>query len=93
MTRRDSGVKTVWTEEHLLKDVDDLKAYLDIPSPEVGGRPDVEPVIRAESSLGETGIVMIDTPDPLCEAAALFDLGDYTITALTENGRWAGEAA
>ena len=41
-------------------------------------------VIETEAALGDTGIVMIDTPDPLCLAASLFDMAEYTIIALTE---------
>lgn len=33
-------------------------------------------------------IVMIDTPDPLCLAALLFEMGEYTVTALTEPARF-----
>ena len=83
-TRRDPDVNTVWEIEHLLKDVDDLKAYLSLPQPEFGGTPIVETVLSAEAKLGDTGIVMIDTPDPLCLAASLFDMADYTVIALTE---------
>ena len=83
-TRRDPDVNTVWTEEHLLKDTDDLRAYLDPPPPAVGGTPETTPVLEAEDALGESGIVMIDTPDPLCLAASLFSMADYTVIALTE---------
>ncbi|MFW6154716.1 MAG: uroporphyrinogen decarboxylase family protein [Planctomycetota bacterium] len=83
-TRRDADVDTVWTLEHLLKDVDDLKAYLQLPPAAVAGHPDTTGVPAAEAALGETGIVLIDTPDPLCLAAALFDLGEYTVVAMTE---------
>jgi len=34
-TRRDRDVNTSWTEEHLIKDIDDLSAFLEIPLPEV----------------------------------------------------------
>jgi hypothetical protein len=34
--------------------------------------------------LGDAGIVMIDTPDPLCLAAALFDMAAYTMIAVLE---------
>jgi hypothetical protein len=83
-TRRDVGVNTVWQVEHLLKDLDDLKAFMDLPWPEPGGIPDTRSVFAAEASLGESGIVMIDTGDPICAAAALFDLGTYTVLASTE---------
>lgn len=83
-TRRDPDVNTIWTEEHLLKDVDDLSAFLDLPEPNEDSTVDTKPVIAAESALGDTGIVMIDTPDPLCLAASLFDMAEYTVIAMTE---------
>ncbi|MCC6697191.1 MAG: hypothetical protein IT365_16300 [Candidatus Hydrogenedentes bacterium] len=82
-TRRDPDVNTEWTEEPLLKDVDDLDAFLDLPTPELSGEPDVSGVLDAEIALGDTGIVMIDTPDPLCLAAMLFEIGTYTVIAMT----------
>lgn len=84
LTRRDPAIDTVWTVEPLLKDVDDLKAFLEIPEPAPTGAPDTEAVIETETALGDTGIVMIDTPDPLCLAAALFDMAEYTVIAMTE---------
>lgn len=83
-TRRDQDVNTIWTVEPLLKDVDDLQAFLDLPAPQPDGIPDIAPVRAAEAALGDTGIVMIDTLDPLCQAAALFDMETYTIIAMTE---------
>jgi hypothetical protein len=83
-TRRDPNVNTVWTVEHLLKNADDLKAFLRIPVQETSGNLDSSPVLEAEKALGDTGIVMIDTPDPLCLAASLFEMGEYTVVAMTE---------
>lgn len=83
-TRRDPDVNTVWTEEHLLKDVDDLRAFLEIPLPSPRGDVNPQGVLGAESALGDTGIVMVDTPDPLCLAASLFDMAEYTVIAMTE---------
>ena len=83
-TRRDPDVNTIWQIEHLLKDVDDLRAYLELPVAEKLGEPDSTGVLAAERMLGDTGIVMIDTPDPLCLAASLFDMATYTIIAATE---------
>jgi len=83
-TRRDPDVNTVWTEEHLLKDTDDLRAFLETPAPTLDVDIDTGPVIQAEASLGDTGIVMIDTADPLCLAASLFDMAEYTVIAMTE---------
>ena len=83
-TRRDVDVNTVWTVEPYLKDVDDLKAFLDLPTPALEFNPDCTPVLQAEALLGDTGIVMIDTPDPLCLAAAMFEMGEFTVIAWTE---------
>ena len=83
-TRRDEDVNTTWTEEHLLKDVDDLRAFLQIPTPDPKGTVrSTESVTKMEEELGNSGIVMIDTPDPLCLAAALFDMAEYTVIAMT----------
>lgn len=83
-TRRDMDINTVWTEEHLLKNVDDLQAFIKIPPSLSEEKIDTTAVIRAETELGDTGIVMIDTPDPLCLAASLFDMAEYTVVAMTE---------
>jgi len=83
-TRRDPDVNTVWTLEHLLKDVDDLKTFLKITLPASDGIVETEAVTQAEAALGDTGIVMIDTPDPLCLAASLFHMAEYTVIAMTE---------
>ncbi|MBD3239049.1 MAG: hypothetical protein GF331_00580, partial [Chitinivibrionales bacterium] len=83
-TRRDPDVSTVWVEEHLLKGADDLRAFLRLPMPRTGGQVDTTGVTEAEAALGDSGIVMIDTPDPLCEAASLFDMAEYTMVAMTE---------
>ena len=84
-TRRDRDVNTVWTEEHLLKDVDDLQAYLALPAPAADiGHVNPSRVVDVEAMVGEAGIVMINTADPLCAAASLFDMAEYTVIALTE---------
>ncbi len=83
-TRRDREVNTVWVEEHLFKGVEDVKGFLELPHPGGALAVDTASVLEAEAALGESGIVMIDTPDPLCLAAGLFSMADYTVTALTE---------
>jgi Uroporphyrinogen decarboxylase (URO-D) len=87
-TRRDPDINTVWTTEHLLKDLDDLDAFLELPECEAGAPIDATPLLKAEAALGDSGIAMIDTPDPLCLAALLFDLGQYTVIAMTEPERF-----
>ncbi|MFO7697789.1 MAG: hypothetical protein R6X16_11635 [Anaerolineae bacterium] len=78
-TRRDRKVNTVWVTEHLLKDTDDLRAVLSLPEPQPGVTVETGPILEAEAALGDTGIVMIDTPDPLCLGAELFDMATYTM--------------
>ena len=84
VTRRDPETMTTWTIEHLLKSVKDVKAYLQLPEEPFEGDLDVEAMEAGERELGEAGIVMIDTGDPLCEAAGLFSMADYTVLAMAE---------
>ncbi|MEK6795344.1 MAG: uroporphyrinogen decarboxylase family protein [Spirochaetota bacterium] len=83
-SRRHKDIDTVWVTEHLLKNVDDLKAYLSLPESPIDGTPDIAPVLAMEKSLGDSGIVMLNTADPLCMAAALFPMDEYTVIAMTE---------
>lgn len=84
LTRRDRAVNTLWVTEHLLKDVDDLKAYLEIPDEAFVEEVDVSGLFAADQRVGDRGIVMVDTPDPICLAAALFSMEDYVVIAFTE---------
>jgi uroporphyrinogen-III decarboxylase len=84
LTRRSPEVDTVWTVEHLLKDVDDLKAYLKLPDEIFAEQMDIAGLVEEENKLGGRGIVMVDTEDPICAAASLFSMEDFTIVALTE---------
>jgi len=84
LTRRDPNLDTVWTLEHLLKNTDDLKAYLELPDEVFAEQVDVTPLIEEDAKLGDRGIIMIDTEDPLCAAAYLFSMEDFTVLALTE---------
>jgi uroporphyrinogen-III decarboxylase len=77
-------VNTVWTLEHLLKDTDDLAAYVQLPDEVFADEPDVTAVREEDRRLGDRGMAMIDTADPLCLAAGLFAMEDYTVIALTE---------
>jgi uroporphyrinogen-III decarboxylase len=68
----------------LLKNVDDLKAYLEVPDELFAEDVDVTSLIEEDEQLAEKGIIMIDTEDPLCAAASLFSMEDFTVIALTE---------
>jgi len=84
LTRRNPDFDTVWTLEHLLKSTDDLKAYLELPDEVFAEKVDVTGLIEEDRKLGDRGIVMVDTEDPLCAAAYLFSMEDFTVVALTE---------
>lgn len=80
--RTDDGLYTTWTCEHLLKTVDDIEKYLSIPwnPPEI----DDQPVLEATNRLGDNGVVMVSISDPICEAASLFEMGEFLVLAITE---------
>ena len=84
LTRRDADVDTIWTIEHLLKDTEDLRTYLQVPDEIFARIPDVSGMIAEDDELGDRGIIMMDSYDPLCEVFQLFSMEDYTIIALTE---------
>jgi uroporphyrinogen-III decarboxylase len=86
LTRRDPGVSTTWTIEHLLKDKEDVRAYLQLPDEVYAYEYGVENLQAAEEAVGDAGIVMVDVGDPLCRAAALFAPEDYTVVAFSEPG-------
>jgi hypothetical protein len=83
-TRRDKDINTVWTEEPLLKGIEDVEALLTISDQNFEREPNIKTVLETEEILGASGIAMIDTPDPLCLAASLFGLADYTEIAFRE---------
>lgn len=85
LVRRDRDVDTNWTIEHLLKDEEDLKAFLDLPD-EVfePGEADAAALQAEDDLLGDRGIVMVDMSDPICRAAELFSMEAYTCIAYTE---------
>jgi len=84
LSRRDAAVHTTWHVEHLLKDADDLKAYLELPEEVFDYEADTSGLVAAEEAVGDRGIVMVDAADPLCHAASLFGMEDYLIVAMTE---------
>jgi hypothetical protein len=86
LARRDPDISTVWALEHPLKNVGDLKAYLDLPDAALDEKIDAANLLEEDAKVGERGIVMVDTGDPLCAAAPLFSLENYTVVALTEPG-------
>jgi hypothetical protein len=84
LTRRSPEVDTLWTVEHLLKNPKDLKAYLELPDEIFAEDVDVTSLVEEDRELADRGIIMVDTEDPICAAASLFSMEDFTIIALTE---------
>ncbi len=87
-SRQDPDINTIWTTEPLLKDLADLDVFLELPVFGAGEIVDATEFLNVETDIGDTGLAMIDTPDPLCLAALLFDMSNYTLVALTEPERF-----
>jgi len=83
--RHDAEVNTMWTLEHMLKDADDLKAWLAIPEFHEH-RFEIDPsgILALEERMGDNGIAMLDTSDAVCNVAGMFDMGTWTVLAMTE---------
>jgi hypothetical protein len=84
LTRRDKNLDTVWSVEYLLKTIDDIKLYLQLPDEIFEERIDISHLAKEEEKLGDRGIIMVDTEDPVCAVAALFNLEDFSVFAFTE---------
>ena len=83
-TRRSPDVDTIWTLEPLLKNTDDSEAYLRLPDEVFAEELNITSLVEEDQKLGDRGIIMVDTEDPVCAAASLFSMEDFTIVALTE---------
>ncbi len=84
VSRREKELDTVWVVEPLLKDNTDVELYLRLPDAVFEEVLTIERLEEEEKKVGETGIVMVDTEDPICAVGGLFDLQTFLIFALTE---------
>ena len=84
LVRRDADIDTRWQLEHLLKDIEDLKAFLELPDEVFSYQADVSNLKIEDRSLGDKGIVMVDAGDPLLFAAEMFSMADFMVVAFTE---------
>jgi uroporphyrinogen-III decarboxylase len=84
ISRRDKEIDTVWIIEPLLKNTDDINLFLQLPDELFEENFNIAHLQRQENELGDNGIVMVDTEDPVCAVASLFNLETFTIFALTE---------
>jgi len=83
--RKDDDLHTLWTLEHLLKNIEDIDRYLAIPyePPEL----DMSHFLAERKALGKKGLMMISVDDPICVAAELFEMGQFLIYAVSEERR------
>jgi len=84
LSRRDKEVDTVWVMEPLLKNTDDVETYLRLPDEVFEESLTINRLTEEEQKLGDRGIVMVDTEDPICAVAGLFDLQTFALFAYTE---------
>lgn len=86
LLRDDPNIHTTWQIEHWCKDGDDLERVLSVPFEP--GPVDRSFLLRQQQELGEKGILLISIADPLCPAADLFSMADYTVFAFSEPQRF-----
>ncbi len=84
VSRRDKSLDTVWTIEPLIKTREDVHTYLDLPDEVFAEHIDCQPLFDQEELLGDRGIVMVDTEDPVCAVAGLFTMEEFALFAFTE---------
>ncbi len=80
--RSDDGINTIWTIEHLLKNLDDIDTYLALPYKPA--KINIKNFYDEQNKLGDKGLMMITLADPVCEAASLFEMSRFLEIALTE---------
>lgn len=78
------GINTVWRTEHPVHSADDLRYWIDLPDEILQGTACTGIVTERERLLGDTGVVLLDTPDALCIVAMLMSMEDFTVLAMTE---------
>jgi hypothetical protein len=84
LSRRDKEIDTVWVTEPLLKSREDVELYLQLPDEVFAEVLNIDRLKEEEEKVGESGIVMVDTEDPVCAVAGLFDMATFPVFALTE---------
>ncbi len=84
ITRRDKEIDTVWITEPLLKNTEDVNLFLKLPDEIFDETISIDHLKVEETKLADKGIIMVDTEDPVCAAASLFNLETFTIFSMTE---------
>ncbi len=85
LSRRDKNLDTVWTLEYLLKNTDDANLFLELPDEIFEEDINIRHLEEQEKLIGDRGIVMVDTEDPIAAVFSLFNMEDFTVFAYTEN--------
>ncbi|MBN1917660.1 MAG: hypothetical protein JW889_07110 [Verrucomicrobia bacterium] len=80
-TMEEDGLYTTWTTEHLAKNLDDLDKWLSIPYEPTPV--EVAHILAERERLGELGLMLVDTADPICVMAELFEFGEFLVQAAT----------
>ncbi|MEG1753070.1 MAG: hypothetical protein RR234_04080, partial [Christensenella sp.] len=80
--RTDKGIYTSWQTEHRIKDDSDIEKFLSIPFDPMPV--DVSHIAAQDKFIGDNGIILVDIPDPICSAFDLFDFGEFTVRAFSE---------
>jgi len=84
--RTDDDTFTVWTLEHLLKDIDDIDKYLSFPWQQPDAL-DLTEFAAVQSDLGENGIMLPTVGDAICEVGELFEFNRFLVFATTQTDR------
>jgi hypothetical protein len=84
LSRRDKNLDTVWTLEYLLKNSRDANLFLELPDEIFEEDINISRLEEQEKLIGDRGIVMVDTEDPIGAVFSLFNMEDFTIFAYTE---------
>ncbi len=84
-TRRDEGLHTVWTVEHIFKSLDDAETYYSLPW-EFDGV-DMKQFHESKKRLGDRGIMLCDTMDPVCALAYGMGFEEFMISAWQDRER------
>jgi hypothetical protein len=82
LLRDDPNIHTTWQIEHWCKTSKDLERVLSVPFEPTSV--DRSFLLRQQKDLGEKGVLLISIVDPLCPAAELFSMADYTVFAFSE---------
>jgi uroporphyrinogen-III decarboxylase len=69
----------------LLKNSNDANLFLELPDEIFEEEINISHLVEQEKLIGERGIVMVDTEDPIGAVFSLFNMEDFTIFAYTEH--------